>query len=241
LRELLQAKTTVVTRGSTYENLSNLAPSFRETVVSKYEGTRVGRQELNAEILDDIPGALWTRDMIERTRRPSVQIPHFARVVVAVDPAVSSTDESDETGIVVVAKGTDGRGYVLADRSGRFTPDGWANRVVIAYDEFGADRVIGEANNGGDLVEKNIRTVRKNISYKKVTASRGKYKRAEPVAALYEQGRVSHIGMFAELEDQMCQFVPEGSDTLDDRVDAAVWGLHDLFVEKQSELGTWGR
>lgn len=233
IRDLLKSPSTIVTRGSTYENLDNLAPSFREHIISKYEGTRLGRQELNAEVLDDMPGALWTRAMIEKTRRPAGHLPDMERIVIGVDPAVTSGESADETGIVVVGKGQDGRGYVLADRSGHFTPDGWAARVCTAYDEFAADRVIGEANNGGDLVEKNIRTVNPYINYQKVTASRGKYKRAEPVAALYEQGRISHVGMFAEMEDQMCIFIPEGMDTSPDRADALVWGLSELFLDEK--------
>lgn len=233
LKTLITDPTSAVTRGSTYENLENLAPPFRKQVMEKYEGTRLGRQELYGDILEDVEGALWNRAMIEKTRVTGARLPQMKRVVIGVDPAVTSGEDADETGIVVVGKGTDGRGYVLADRSGRFTPDGWASRVVIAYDEFKADRIIGEANNGGDLVEKTIRTVGKSVSYKKVHASRGKYKRAEPVAALYEQGRVSHVGMFAEMEDQMCMFIPEGMDTSPDRADALVWSLTELFLEEK--------
>jgi phage terminase large subunit-like protein len=234
LKTLLADPTTAVTRGSTYENLENLAPPFRKQVMEKYEGTRLGRQELYGELLEDVEGALWTRAMIEKTRYTTKQqLPSMSRVVIGVDPAVTSGEDSDETGIVVVGKGVDGRGYVLADRSGRFSPDGWANRVVIAYDEFKADRIIGEANNRGDLVEKTIRTVSPSVSYKKVHASRGKYKRAEPVAALYEQGRISHVGMFAELEDQMCIFTPEGMDTSPDHADALVWACTELFLERK--------
>lgn len=231
LTTLLADPTIAVTRGSTYENLENLAPPFRKQILEKYEGTRLGRQELHAEILEDVEGALWNRALIEGTRRPAASLPPMQRIVVGVDPAVTSGEHSDETGIVVVGKGRDGRGYVLADRSGRFTPDGWANRVVVAYDEFRADKIIGEANNGGDLVEKTIRTVSALVNYKKVHASRGKYKRAEPIAALYEQKRISHVGMFAELEDQMCVCVPEGSDQHDDRCDALVWALTELFLD----------
>jgi phage terminase large subunit-like protein len=231
LKTLLADPTTAVTRGSTYENLENLAPPFRKQIVEKYEGTRLGRQEIGGEMLEDMEGALWTRAMIEKARRKAGQIPEMVRIVVAIDPAVTSTEESDETGICVAGKGADGRGYILADRSGRFTPDGWATRAVVAFDEFKADKIIAETNNGGDLVERTIRTVRHSISYKKVHASRGKYVRAEPVAALYEQGRISHIGMFPEMEDQMCSFVPEGMDQSPDRAEAAIWALTELFLE----------
>lgn len=232
VRELIAAPTTTVTTGSTYDNLENLAPAFAEQIIRKYEGTRLGRQELLAEILTDVPGALWTYAMLE-DRRPS---PDLTRVVVAIDPAVSSNEESDETGIVVAGLGVDGRGYVLADRSCRLSPDGWARRVVAAYDELGADLVVAEVNNGGDMVEHTIKTIRPRIPYKKIHASRGKQTRAQPVAALYEQGRVSHIEVFPELEEQLTQWTPE-SGTSPDRLDALVWALTELMVDATP---TWG-
>jgi phage terminase large subunit-like protein len=231
IRELLADPKCHVTRGSTYDNRSNLSEGFFADIVKKYDGTRLGRQELHAEILDDVPGALWIRKWIEGARRKVA--PDLARVVVAIDPAVTSGEDADETGIVVVAKGFDGRGYVLADRSCRISPDQWARRAIDAYKEFRADRIIAETNNGGDLVERVIRTVDPNVSYKSVHASRGKRTRAEPVAALYEQGRVSHVGEHAELEDQMVVFVPDQSEGSPDRVDALVWGLSELFLENK--------
>ena len=186
IRDLLAAPTTVVTRGSTYDNRANLAPAFLEQIVRKYEGTRLGRQELYAEVLDDVPGALWTRAMIEAAEH-SGPIPELVRVVVAIDPAVTSGDDSDETGIIVAGIGTDDFVYVLADRTCRMSPDGWATRAVVALDEFSADRIVAEVNNGGDLVEATIRTVRRHAPYRKVHATRGKRVRAEPIAALYEQ------------------------------------------------------
>lgn len=240
LRELMGRENVVVTRGSTFDNAPNLAPTFLQEVRQRYEGTRLGRQELSGELLEDVPGALWSRQMVEDSRIRVELVPEMERVVVAVDPAVTSGEDSDETGIVVAGKGINGRAYVLADRTCRLSPDGWARRAALAYEEFDADRIVAEVNNGGDLVERVIRTVDPRISYKKVTASRGKRVRAEPVAALYEQGRVSHVsseaGGFPELEDQMCSFVPEGMDRSPDRVDALVWALTELMLQSSATM-----
>lgn len=227
VRELLHSDSTHVTRGSTYDNRANLAPAFFEQIIRRYEGTRLGRQELYAEILDDLPGALWTRAMLEdaHTQTP----PDLKRIVVAIDPAVTSGEDSDQTGIIVAGLGVDGLGYVLADRTCRMSPAGWAERALTALDEFQADRIVAEVNNGGDMVEHTIRSVRRNAPYKKVHASRGKRVRAEPIAALYEQARVKHVAGLSELEDQMVTFLPEGNDASPDRVDALVWALTDLF------------
>ena len=206
IRELLERDGVEVTRGTTYENLDNLAPAFAQQIISKYEGTRLGRQELNAEILEDIEGALWSRAMIDDSRVPHA--PPLSRVVVAVDPAVTANADSDETGIVVAGVGDDGEGYILEDLSALMSPNDWAKKAVNAYRSQQADRIVGEVNNGGDLVEVNIRTVDKSASYKAVRASRGKRSRAEPVAALFEQGRVHMVGAFPQLEDQMCGWVP---------------------------------
>lgn len=233
LKEILAASTTVVTRGSTYDNKANLAEAFVKQIIAKYEGTRLGRQELNAEVLDDLPGALWTRDMIDAKRIRTA--PSMIRVVVAIDPSGTGgdADDGDSIGIVVAGKGIDGRGYVLADRTCKLSPDGWARRAVQAYREFGADRIVAERNFGGAMVEHVIRTVDKNVAYKEVTASRGKVARAEPVAALYEQGRVSHVGSFPELEDQMCMIASDGyiGEGSPDRCDALVWALTELMLD----------
>jgi predicted phage terminase large subunit-like protein len=231
IRELMKDALTRTTRGSTFDNAGNLPPAVLQRFRDKYEGTRIGRQELYGEVLDDVPGALWTRKLIEDARLPSHPLPDFARVVVAIDPAVTSGEDADETGIVVCGRGVDGRGYVLADLSCRLSPDGWAKRAVNAYHEFRADRIVAEVNNGGDLVERVIRTVDRNVSFKAVHASRGKRVRAEPVAALYEQARVSHCGAFDALEDQMCMFVPDQFDGSPDRVDSLVWAISDLMLE----------
>ncbi len=227
IRDLIASPTTVVTRGSTYDNRANLAPAFFEQIIRKYEGTRLGRQELYAEVLDDVPGALWTRATLEAARAQA-PAPDLVRVVVAIDPAVTSGEDSDETGIIVAGKDANGHAHVLADRSCRMSPDGWATRAITALDEFKADRIVAEVNNGGDLVEATIRTVRRNAPYTKVHASRGKRVRAEPIAALYEQARVTHHGDLSALEDQMLTFLPEGSDASPDRVDALVWALTEL-------------
>lgn len=216
-----------VTRGSTYDNRANLAPAFFQQIIRKYEGTRQGRQELNAEILDDVPGALWTRALLERGRVRST--PPLRRVVVGVDPQAGTAVGASETGIVVAGVGADGHGYVLDDLSVSASPSGWAEQAITGYHKYAADRLIGEANNGGDMVEATIRAVEATISFKKVYASRGKQTRAEPVAALYEQGRIHHVGMFAELEDQMCSWVP-GDANSPDRMDALVWAVTDLML-----------
>ncbi len=232
LREIMADPSTVVTRGATYENIANLAPAFLKRIVAKYEGTRLGRQELNAELLEDTPGALWTRPRIDELR--VAKPPALARIVVAIDPAVSSSAASDETGIVVAGLGCDGHGYVLEDASLRGSPDRWGRAAVGAYWRWSADRIVGEVNNGGEMVEHVIRTVDPNAAYKAVRASRGKVARAEPVAALDEQGRVHHAGSFPQLEDQMCAFTADfnrsGAGFSPDRVDARVWALSELML-----------
>ena len=227
IRELLAHPATVVTRGSTFDNRSNLPQAFFDKVVRKYEGTRLGRQELEAEILDDAPGALWKRDALETNRRATP--PDMRRIVVAIDPAVTATEESDETGIVVCGLGDDQHGYVLDDLSGRYGPLAWASRAVYAYERHRADAIVIETNQGGDMAEQTIRTVNPNVRVIRVHASRGKRTRAEPVAALDEQGRIHHVGMFAELEDQMCSWDPASADS-PDRIDARVWGFTELML-----------
>jgi len=228
-------ETAVVTRMSTYDNLANLAPDFREVILRRYEGTRKGRQELGGEMLEDVEGALWTRKLLDDTRIDEAPV-DMGRIVVAVDPAASATQDSDETGIVVYGK-RDGDCYFLDDLSGTYSPDGWGCKVVGAYHKWGADCIIGEANNGGDMVEHVIRTVDPSVKYKKVWASRGKIIRAEPAAALMEQGRDHHVGEFAECEDQLCTF--DGTGKSPDRLDAKVWAITELMLgEMKAPL--WG-
>jgi phage terminase large subunit-like protein len=221
-----------VTTGTTYENRGNLAPGFFEYVITKYENTRLGRQELNAEILEDNPGALWKRSQIEALRVTSA--PALRRIVVAIDPA--ATSGGDENGIVVAGIAADGQGYVLDDLTLKGSPHAWATVAVNAYHAQEADRLLGEANNGGEMVEHTVRTVDPNVSYNAVHASRGKITRAEPIAALYEQGKVHHVGMFAELEDQMCDWAPNSGQASPDRMDALVWALTELMLGPQGDL-----
>lgn len=236
-----------VTRGSTYDNRANLAPSFFTQIVAQFEGTRLGRQELLAELLEDVPGALWSRDLIERARIPRLPDDKafgLTRIVVAVDPAISVGENSDETGIIVAGVGTDKKGYVLEDLSGRYAPHEWAQRAVEAFRRHKADRIVAESNQGGLMVENTLRVVDGNVPVKLVHASRGKITRAEPVSALYEQGRVHHVGAFDALEDQLCTFCP-GSTGSPDRLDALVWGLTSLMVEAATPIArsipfSWG-
>jgi phage terminase large subunit-like protein len=248
IKSMVEDEQVHVTRGSSYENISNLAPSFIRRVIRKYEGTRVGRQELHAEVLTDMPGALWTYEMIEKCR--VTRIPEMVRIVVAVDPAVSASEDSDETGIVVCGFGVDGLGYVLRDYSGRYSPEAWAQKAIDAYYDYTADRIVAEVNNGGDLVETVIRSKDSRVSYKDVHASRGKIRRAEPIAALYERGMVRHHGQFAAMEDQMTTYNPAEAQTpterrrtkmlSPDRMDAMVWGFTELMLKDQDDGSPWG-
>jgi phage terminase large subunit-like protein len=237
IRELLarEGRDVVVTRGSTYENRANLAPGFFDQVIRKYEGTRLGRQELNAELLEDTPGALWSPGIIDAVRQAAA--PTLVRIVVAIDPAATSGEDADETGIVVAGKDNQGHGYVLADASGKYQPVEWAKIAIATYRAHHADRIVAERNNGGAT----IRIVDINVPVMTVWASRGKVARAEPVSALYEQGRIHHVGGFPALEDQMCGFTSDfdrqRAGYSPDRVDALVWAVTDLLVTPMSSEG----
>jgi phage terminase large subunit-like protein len=235
LKALLADPLTAVTRVSTHANEANLAPSFLEAIVGRYRGTRLGRQELDAEILEDRADALWPRALIERAR---VRVaPELRRIVVAVDPPAASGPQADACGIVVAGVSEEGRGYVLADCTrGQASPLAWARAVVRAYRRFAADRVVAEVNQGGELVEAVLRQIDPSVPVRAVRAMRGKFLRAEPVAALYEQGRVSHVGTLPELEDEMADFGPDGlsGGGSPDRVDALVWALTDLMLRAPS-------
>lgn len=226
IKDLIKRKNIIITRGSTFENKDNLAPSALEMLKEKYAGTRLGRQELFAEILDDLEGALWNTKMIEDTRVNKEELPEMQRVVVAVDPAVTSNDSSDETGIIIAGKGEDNRYYILADETIKDTPDRWLRRAVDCYYLYNADRIVVEINNGGDLVERLLRTIDDKVPYKKVHATRGKIVRAEPISALYEQKKVSHVGVLVKLEEQLCSYI--GGAKSPDRFDALVWALTEL-------------
>lgn len=239
VKELLAAATTVVTRGSTMENRGNLAPSFLRQITARYQGTRLGRQELEAEVLDDNPNALWTREQLEKCTIKRDKLPQMQRIVVAVDPSGSdgeSEDEADDIGIVVAGRGVDERLYVLQDATCNESPAEWGKRAVRAYKDRGADVIVAERNYGGAMVEFVIRSVDPKVAYKEVVASRSKRVRAEPVAALYEQGRVSHVGAFAKLEDEMCSFGIDGTaeGKSPNRVDALVWAATELMLSEPS-------
>lgn len=228
VKALVAAKTSNVTRGSTFDNAANLAPSALQMLKDKYEGTRLGRQELEAEILGDLPGALWSLSTLDAYRLR--ETPQMGRIVVAVDPAVTATEASDEHGIIVAGL-ADQRGVVLEDASLSGSPNEWARRAVSLYRSWGADAIVIEVNQGGDMVAHTIRTIDPNVKIKEVRASRGKHVRAEPIAALYEQGRVAHVGAFPALENQMTQMTTNGyeGEGSPDRVDALVWAMTELF------------
>lgn len=237
IRDIMASPKTIVTRGSTRDNQANLATGFIHDLIKKYEGTRLGRQELEAEILDDVPGALWNRSILDKHR---VDVcPPLKRIVISIDPAVSNDPEtSAETGIIVAGVDELGIGYVVDDATLRSSPHDWATEAVAQYKARRADCIVAEVNNGGDLVEATIRTVDASVKFKKVHATRGKFKRAEPIAALYEQGRVRHVGHLGKLEDQLCAYDPatqgKSGTTLLDRMDAAVWALTELMVDEES-------
>jgi phage terminase large subunit-like protein len=251
MRRVLEHPRTVQTHATTLDNRAYLAPSFFDAILHTYGGTRLGRQEIMGELLDDVQGALWSLAMLDASHLPADALQprngdgplvQLVRIVVAVDPAVTSGEDADETGIIVAGlgpppgepAGPPEHGYVLEDATCRLPPGEWAQRVVGLYHKWEADRVVAEVNNGGDLVEHLLRTVDRSVSYRKVTASRGKRVRAEPVAALYEQGRVHHVGDLSALEDQQRNFVPDvTSEQSPDHVDALVWAMTDLIVARR--------
>lgn len=235
LKSIIANPRTVVTRGSSDENRGNLSPEFISDVIDPYRGTRLGRQEIEAELLEDVPGALWTRGMIEACRTDS-RPGQFVRIVIAIDPAVTSNPESDETGIGVLGLAYDGTIYVLEDLSLRGSPLEWARVAIIAGAKWGADRVVAEVNNGGDLVAANLYGVNPAVPFRAVRATRGKLTRAEPVSALYERGRVRHFGKFPVLEDQMCGWTPQSGQKSPDRLDWLVWGCYDLVISPAEEV-----
>lgn len=239
-RAIRSLKKICFTRASLFDN-PHLPEEFVVQMKEKYEGTRLGRQELRGELLDDIEGALWTRYMLDAARLPSdkLYVPEMHTVVVAIDPAATSSEESDDTGIIVVGHGVDGWGYILDDRTCHMKPGEWGLRAARAFYKWKADYIVGEVNNGGEMVEHVIATVDPLIPFKAVRASRGKQTRAQPVAALYGDGkkrvsRIKHVGSFPELEDQMCTWVP-GEEDSPDNMDALVWGVTELFLAEAEE------
>lgn len=225
---------TFVVRGSTFDNAANLAPAALAELRLRYEGTRLGRQELYGEIIDDVEGALWSRELLDQHRVD--EAPPLARIVVAIDPAVTSGENSDMTGICVAGLANDGQYYVLEDLTVRTKPHQWASIAVEAYHRWKADRIIGETNNGGDMIEHLIKQVDYNVPYRKVTATRGKLVRAEPVASLFEQGRAHIVGMWKDLEDQMCNYTMDSKDS-PDRMDAMVWAVTELMANSGGMMG----
>lgn len=232
---------TVYTKASLFDNPHN-PKAWVEMMRRKYEGTRLGRQELRGELLDDVEGALWSRFILDAARVPREEhlIPDMQRLVVAIDPAGSAGPEAADTGIIVVGEGVDGLGYILDDRTCHLNPDGWGTRAIRSYEKWRADRITGEVNFGGEMVEHVIASINQLVPFKAVRASRGKAIRAEPVATLFGDGkarepRIKLYGSFPELEDQLCTWVPGEGDPSPDRYDAMVWGATDLFLEEEEE------
>jgi hypothetical protein len=221
----------VVTRGATFDNRDNLAPSALAELLARYDGTRLGRQELYGELMEDVEGALWTMEMLDgpRVKEKPAQL---SRVVVAVDPSV--TDTGDETGVVVAGRDRDGHGFLLEDCSLRGKPDEWARAVVAAFDRWEADAVVVEVNQGGQMVSQVLRTVRPGLPIKEVRASRGKRTRAEPISAMYEQGKVHHVGVFPTLEEQLLTWTQDDPNS-PDRLDALVWAFTELLQRSSAQ------
>lgn len=227
IRRLIDDPDVIDIKGSSYENLANLAPIFLKRVLQQYEGTHLGFQELHGEVMDDQPGALWNRQLLEDTR--VMDVPNMTRIVIGVDPQASSVAEGAGTGIVAAGVGRDGHGYVLGDYTLSDTPGGWASQAISAYNREVADRIVAEVNNGGEMVMHTIHSVDKSVPVKMVRASRGKLTRAEPVAAFYEQNRVHHVGTLGQLEDELCNWVPGEGDS-PHRLDALVWAITELMI-----------
>lgn len=219
----------VITRGSSYDNADNIDLE----ALSQYEGTRLGKQELYAELLEEAAGALWTTELIDKCQvyRESVDLDSFRRIVVAVDPATTANEESDMTGIVVAGIDTNGHGHIIEDATGRYTPSGWASKTVELYYKYKADRVVAERNQGGDMVRHVLESEDETLPIRLVHASRGKFARAEPVSALYEQGKIKHLPGLEELEQQMITWEPLGPIGSPDRLDAMVWAITDLMLK----------
>jgi phage terminase large subunit-like protein len=241
MRELLKNPKSIVTNGSTFDNAANLAGTYLTAVKAQYEGTRLGRQELYAEVLEEAEGALWTTAMLDDCAIKHADLPDLARIVVALDPAVTSNAESDMTGIVVAGIDINGIAYVLGDYTDRLSPQGWASKAIQLYNYYQADRIVAEVNQGGDMVKTTIHGEDDSVSYKAVRASRGKFARAEPVSALYERGLVKHVSnppdgaSLNELETQMRTWEPLGRVGSPDRLDAMVWAITDLSLNGYSK------
>ena len=236
MRELLKNPKTVVTSGSTFDNAANLADTYLTAVKEQYEGTRIGRQELYAEVLEEAEGALWTSETLDAASIKHEDVPDLTRIVVALDPAVTANAESDMTGIVVAGLDINGIAYVLGDYTDKLSPQGWAEKAIRLYHQYEADRIVAEVNQGGDMVKLTIHNIDDSVPYKAVRASRGKYARAEPISAFYERGLVKHVvnppdgASLNELETQMRTWEPLGRIGSPDRLDACVWALTELCL-----------
>lgn len=235
LKQIIADPGTAVTTGSTFDNSSNLSQKFLTQIKRKYEGTRLGRQELDAELLEDVEGALWKRSLIDALRIKERELPPLKRIVVAIDPNASSEEDSNECGIICAGLGVDDHAYVLDDESAVMAPHDWAGKAIRLLHARRGDRIIAETNNGGEMVEHTLRMLDPLVPFSPVWASRGKVTRAEPISALYEQGRVHHVDALPRLEDQMCAFTIDfdrkSMGYSPDRVDALVWALTELMIE----------
>ena len=240
LKTLMESENVYVTRGSTFDNEANLASGFIEEMQTCYSQTRLGLQELYAEILEDEKGALWTQDMLKTAHDSSPTLP-YTRIVVALDPAVTSKSESDETGIIVAGLDQEGCGVVLEDLSMKGSPSQWIQVALLAYERWQADRIVAEVNQGGDMVEDMLRAQDTRVSFKAVRATRGKAIRAEPIAALYERGKILHAKVFPTLEAQLTSYIPYSSKKSPDRMDALVWAMTELMLGTASGASDWWR
>lgn len=236
LQKLLASPAVHLTKGSTFENEGNLAPAYIEQIKKQFLDTTLGAQELYAEMLTEEAGALWNREIIRYQDPPKTDQNELKleRIIIAIDPATTHHQDSDETGIIVAGIDHNKNAFLLEDLSGKHSPNDWGQRVAEAYWRYKADRVVAEVNKGGDLVEQVVRSVDPTISYKSVRATRGKYTRAEPIAALYEQRRVFHARPLTKLETQMCSFVPGITSKSPDRLDAMVWAITELLLQNEA-------
>ena len=234
LRDLVKDPSVAITRGTTYDNAANLAPSFLREIRKKYEGTRLGRQELHAELLDDVEGALWSMGQLDAlTLNPLDDLPEMQRIVVSVDPSESDNEGSAEAGIVVCGMDADGLGYALKDRSGKMLPTQWARRAVAEFYRWNADEIVVEMNAGGEMVKTTIASIDKDVPVRGVYASKSKKARAEPVSALYEQKKIRHVHGLVKLQSQMTEWDPAQGKS-PDRIDALVHGMTRLFFGRKT-------
>lgn len=243
IKELVERNDIALTRSTTYDNERNLSAVYMKNVIEPLAGTRLGRQEISGELLFDVEGALWTHELFDRIREPAWGRDKFKRIVVAVDPAVSNTKHSDETGIIAAGINAEGRAQVLSDHTMKGSPNAWGSKAVAVYSMYDADLIVAEKNNGGDMVKETILSVDPTANVKLVSASRGKYVRAEPIAAQYERGKVCHSseGLLTMLEDELCLMAPGHMKVSPNRADALVWCLHELVIKAPRRAGVIGR